>query len=300
MTKVEYFVDDEKVGESTSAPFGFSYTAVSVGSHTIMIKASDAENNIGTSSLTLNVRLPQSPYGGMAHSIPGVIELEEYDEGGNGFAYADDSPGSSVTPTVNYRTEEDVDVESCSDDGGGYNLGWTTAGEWLEYTVDVAAAGEYDLDLRVASDGAGKTVSISMNGTNIASDVSIPNTTGWQVWETITVKGITLEAGKQIMRLTIGNTDYINLNYVEFKGIVTALHTSLDDVYISPNPFGNEGVRVNSGTNFSYEFSTMDGVVAEEGYAEADEEIGFSLNSGMYLLRLETNDTISIFKVIKK
>ena len=33
-----------------------------------------------------------------------------------------------------------------ADAGGGFYVGWTSAGEWLEYTVDVAAAGDYDAD----------------------------------------------------------------------------------------------------------------------------------------------------------
>src|SRR5690606_12633366 len=100
--------------------------------------------------------------------------------------YLDNTPGSETG--VNFRADEDVDIEVCTDAGGGYNIGYATAGEWLEYTVQVGAAGKYDLDLRVAASGTGRTLSITMDGKNIASNVSIPNTNGWQSWQTITVR----------------------------------------------------------------------------------------------------------------
>ena len=43
----------------------------------------------------------------------------------------------------------DVDIESSADAGGGYDLGWVFAGERLNYSVNVAAAGASDIDVRV-------------------------------------------------------------------------------------------------------------------------------------------------------
>lgn len=72
------------------------------------------------------------------------------------------------------------------------------------------------MDLRIACDGDGRTLSISMDGANIASNITIPNTTGWQTWQTVRVSNIQLSAGQKTMRLTIGDVDYINLNFVTF------------------------------------------------------------------------------------
>ena len=44
-----------------------------------------------------------------------------------------------------------VDVEATSDAGGGSDVGWLSAGEWLQYTVNVGTAGTYDVTFRVAS-----------------------------------------------------------------------------------------------------------------------------------------------------
>ena len=112
--------------------------------------------------------------------VPGTIEAEDYDTGGEGIAYHDSDAGNNGSQ---YRSD-DVDIEGYSDDGGGYNVGWTEDGEWLEYTVNVAEAGTYDVDVRVASQSAGGSVSLQMNGQTVASAQSFSATGGWQDMDT--------------------------------------------------------------------------------------------------------------------
>lgn len=170
-------------------------------------------------TISVIVYEPQGAYGGAPTAIPGRIEFENFDTGGQDTAYYDSSPGTSVPTPPDFRPDEDVDIETCSDIDGGYNIGYATSGEWLEYTVDVAATGVYDLEIRVACDGDGRTISLESNGTAIASDVAIPNTGGWQDWETVTISDIELDAGIQIIRMTIGDVDYVNLNYMVFTSL---------------------------------------------------------------------------------
>src|SRR5262249_48005314 len=93
------------------------------------------------------------PYSGTPVSLPGTIEAHNFDTGPNGGGYSDGSPGNSATQPP-YRST-DVDIETTSDTGGGYDVGWIAAREWLNYTVNVATAGTYTIDARVASMGAG-------------------------------------------------------------------------------------------------------------------------------------------------
>ena len=69
----------------------------------------------------------QSPYGGTVWSIPGRIEAEDYDTGGEGVAYHDTDSGNNGG---DYRLN-DVDIDTSSAD---YAVGWIDADEWLEYT----------------------------------------------------------------------------------------------------------------------------------------------------------------------
>src|SRR5882724_11245942 len=58
-------------------------------------------------------------------AVPGRIEAEYYDTNGPGSSYYDDSPGNAG----NIYRNDDVDIESTTDVGGGYDVGWIGSGE---------------------------------------------------------------------------------------------------------------------------------------------------------------------------
>lgn len=215
IAKVEFYNGTTKLGEDVSSPYTYSWTDVAAGTYSITAVATDNSNNKKTSAaVSVKVNTPQGAYNGTVHAIPGKIEFEHYDVGGNNVAYLDNATGNTGGAT--FRTDEDVDIENCTDVGTGYNIGYATAGEWVEYTVNVASTGKYNLTLRAACNGTGRTVSITSNGTAIASNIAIPNTGGWQTWADVAVNDIQLTAGTQILRVTIGATDYVNLNYMTY------------------------------------------------------------------------------------
>jgi len=219
IARVEFYNGTTKLGEDNSAPFQYTWDGVEKGSYSITAVAYDANGEKATSQpVDISVNVPQAPYGGSPHAIPGVIEFEEFDEGGNNSSYFDDTPGTQVTEDApDFRTDEDVDIENCTDEGGGYNLGWTAVGEWTEYTVNVEHAGSYNIEIRAATEDGSKVISLDIDGKALVSDLTIPKTTDWQDWQTVTVEDVQLEAGEQIIRLTIGGTDdYVNLNKMTF------------------------------------------------------------------------------------
>ena len=218
VSKLQFYNGTTLLGEDATAPYSYTWANVPSGSQSVCVKAVMSDGKTAQSCLTVKVNPAQAAYSGTPSPIPGKIEFENYDLGGNGAAYNDGSAGSSVTPAVNFRTDEDVDIENCTDAGTGYNIGFATAGEWLEYTVNVAAAGEYDLTIRAACDGDGRSVSLSANDVVVAKDIAIPSTAGWQKWADVNAK-VTLPAGKQVLRLTIGASDYVNLNYMTFAAV---------------------------------------------------------------------------------
>ncbi|MES2730871.1 MAG: RICIN domain-containing protein [Bacteroidota bacterium] len=148
----------------------------------------------------------QSPYAGVI-PIPGIIQTENFDKGGEGVAYHDNEASNQGSV---YR-QEGVDIEACAE--GGYNVGWTNTGEWLEYTVNVATTGSYTLEVRVASTGTG-SLHVDMDGANVTGATAIPNTSGSQAWQTVN-KTVTLTAGQHIMRVTI-DAGNCNLNKLTF------------------------------------------------------------------------------------
>jgi hypothetical protein len=137
-----------------------------------------------------------TPYSGSPIALPGKIEAENYDRGGEGVAYHDTTAGNN---TGLYRSD-DVDLQTASDAGGGYKVKTAVAGEWLNYTVKVAAAGTYAIDVRVSSSGGGGRFFIDVDGEQKATSI-VPNTGGWEWWQTLTVTGVPLKAGQQILTL---------------------------------------------------------------------------------------------------
>ncbi len=105
------------------------------------------------------------PFHGLPFVVPGRIEAEDFDVGGEGAGYHDGSAGNNGGM---YRTLENVDIESTLDGGGGYNVGWIDNGEWLEYTIDVNAATSrnYVLTARVASQRSGGAFAVEFDGDN--------------------------------------------------------------------------------------------------------------------------------------
>ena len=233
ITKVEFFSGTTKIGEDATAPYTVNWSSTNSGTFSLSAKVSNTAGESATSQVSIEVTIPQSPYNGTAHSIPGIIQFEEFDLGGNGSAYKDDSPGSETG--ISFRNDEEVDIEECTDVDGGYNIGWATAGEWLEYTVNVGTAGIYSLELRVACDGDGRTVDLQI-GDVLLDDIALPNTGGWQNWETFTIPNVALDAEKQIMKLTVGDVSYVNLNHVKIEGLVTSTNKSTPTITLHPNP----------------------------------------------------------------
>jgi hypothetical protein len=158
-----------------------------------------------------------TPYSGTPIAVPGPIQAEHYDKGGEGIAYHDTTAGNAGGA---FRANG-VDIQGTMDTGGGYNIAWVKAGEWLRYTVNVTSAGTYALDVRVASSGAGGTFHIEVNGVDKTGPIVVPNTGAWQTWQTVTKSGIALAAGEQVMRVVMdtngGGGSVGNFNWIAVR-----------------------------------------------------------------------------------
>lgn len=141
--------------------------------------------------------------------VPGRIEAENYDLNGPGISYYDTTAGNSGGA---YRSD-DVDIETCSDTGGGFDVGYIASGEWLNYTLNVQSTAVYQLTFRVASANGPGSIQVSLNNQPLGT-VTTPLTGGWQTWQSLSLSNLVLPAGLQSLRLTftVGGQ---NLNYVQ-------------------------------------------------------------------------------------
>jgi hypothetical protein len=179
--------------------------SLAAGSHILKLIV-DANGSAGTAAdinwidVTSAASSPAStPFSGTAIAVPGRIEAENYDKGGEGIAYHDTTAGNS---TGAYRADG-VDIRATTDAGGGYNVKSVRAGEWLAYSIKVAAAGTYAIDVRIASSGAGGTAHVTIDGTNVTGSIALADTGGWDVWKTVTKTGVALPAGVHVLKLIV-------------------------------------------------------------------------------------------------
>jgi len=158
-------------------------------------------------------------FSGSPAAIPGTIEAENFDSGGKGLAYYNGATANGGG--ANYRPGETVYIEACLDTGGGYDVGQTLPGDWLNYAVNIASAGTYTLHVRVATDVGGGGVHLAVDGRNVSGPISVPQTNGWQTWQTLDVPGIQLPQGNHTLQLvmetggyynTVGNFNWFSLN----------------------------------------------------------------------------------------
>jgi chitinase len=159
----------------------------------------------------------EGPYGGTAAGIPGTVQAANYDTGGQGLAYN----VTSVNGTANSYRSDGVDLEACTDTGCGDDIGWTAAGQWFKYTVNVATAGTYTVSLRLAAPSAvtdGLHIANS-SGANLSGNINVPATGGWQTWTTVTAS-VTLPAGQQTLTLDQDNGGW-NIHQLTFASSTT-------------------------------------------------------------------------------
>ncbi|HEV8072911.1 MAG TPA: chitobiase/beta-hexosaminidase C-terminal domain-containing protein, partial [Opitutaceae bacterium] len=191
--------------------------AISVSSGTVAIEALgvlSGDTNSSIASATYTISTVEGPFGGTAAAIPGTVQAENYDTGGQGVAYN----VTSINGTDNGYRSDGVDLEVTSDTGGGVDLGWTSPGQWFKYTVNVATAGTYTVSFRVAAPGAVTDAFHLSNaaGTNLSGNVNLPATGGYQTWATVTAS-VTLPAGQQTLTLNQDNGSGVwNINYASF------------------------------------------------------------------------------------
>ncbi|MCX7986881.1 MAG: alpha-L-fucosidase, partial [Bacteroidales bacterium] len=149
----------------------------------------------------------QEPY--KKHTIPGIIEAEDFDTGCDGDAYHDKN---EMNEGGQYRFDEGVDIEKCA--SGGFNVGWISRGEWMTYTVEVSKTATYQIVFHVASSYDSGKFHIECDGEDITGIITVPNTKGFQSWEAIKTT-IQLHAGRHILKF-VADGDLFNIDKMEF------------------------------------------------------------------------------------
>ena len=224
---VNVYANNLWIGTLTEAPYTLEYEPTSYGKQVITAMATDAEGKSKTSTpsttTTLTVNPQRTPYSGII-SIPGTIQAENYDKGGEGYSYHDSDTKNEGD--ANFRADEGIDIVKGNN---GKAIGYTEVDEWIEYTVNVTQAGKYTCEAVVSSGTTGSkfTISRKKNGTTATlCTIDVPKTgdNDWSTYTTVTKDiSTSLVAGEQIFRITIKgkqcNIDKLTFRLTQDTGI---------------------------------------------------------------------------------
>lgn len=268
IARVEFYSGSVKVGEDISAPYSYKWNNVPPGNYNISVKAID---NLGgeTVSAPVNVSVssPSTPFNGTPAKIPGRVQAEKFDIGGPNIAYYDKTPNNEGK----YFRQEGVDIGEINSNEG-YAVGWIAAGEWLKYSIDVAASKKYDFKLRLSSIYTGKTLHIEIDGVNVTGTVNIPSTESWNNWTIVTVPNISLSEGKHIMRVVMDSEGF----YIDHIDISPS---NVGPVVTMTSPSGYSSYAAGSTVVLAATATDADGSISKVEFFQNNIKVGEDLNA---------------------
>ena len=210
------------------------------------------------------------PFSGTPVLLPGTVQAEDFDTGGEGVSYHDSDAANRGGA---YRGSG-VDLESSSN--GGVNVGWVEAGEWLAYTVNISPAGSYTVQFHVASSGAGGSFHMEIDGADATGPVSVPDTGSWQTWQTVS-RPVSLPAGRHIARLVMDSAGtYAVGNFDSFAVVASSTASALPGrIGAADFDNGGEGVAYHDDSSGNSGGAYRSGDVDIESSSEGGYNVGW-------------------------
>lgn len=213
------YINGDSIRKESVAPYEWGHAGspnvdelngLPIGDHSIQVFAVDEKGARSSAGFTLMVRERKEPYFGSPIIIPGTIEMENYDKGGEGISFHDTDNENKGTI---YRTDG-VDIGKSA--SGAFTIGYTSTGEWLEYTVSVQETGLYTFSFNCSSLNGGGLIGAQIGETILFSGVSVPKTDAWGTYIIFSHPSVQLEKGEQVIRFLIEKNGF-NIDKIEVE-----------------------------------------------------------------------------------
>jgi hypothetical protein len=194
---------------------------VDVGSHSAWIDTItqlrlDPVQNVSEGMVNLDfIKFSAAyPFANQAHAIPGILQVEDFNQGGQGNGYWDVSGENEGGA---YRPDEGVDILSIS--GGGHAIGWVQSGEWLDYLMQADTDFYGDISIRAASVHQGDSIQLFLNGRALGEALVFSAGQGFDDYRDVGTTA-SIPAGLHVLRVQIVKADGgLNLDYIDFAPI---------------------------------------------------------------------------------
>ena len=160
--------------------------------------------------------VPRKPFKGEPFAIPGKVEVEDFDitgvgktDGVSNISY-NESDSENHGDVTDYRADaKDVDIYAKAT---GKVIGYNSQGDWYEYTVNVAEAGDYTVFASVATENSTAAFTLSLDGESLAE---IPvSGSSWDTYSDVKAN-VALKAGKHILRMEVTGA-WFDIDYLNF------------------------------------------------------------------------------------
>jgi hypothetical protein len=239
---------------------------------------------------------PRAPFKGVIE-LPGTLQAENFDSGAEGISYHDtDTKNEGGTSYRNNGGGVDIVIGN-----SGYVIGYTNAGEWLEYTVEVLKDAEFGIEASASNGSSSFEFDVLSDGQKLTT-LSGEKTADWDTYAVVKSKSkVSLTKGKHVIKVVF-NTNYTNLDYIEFTGEkvdpadVDDVMLEAKSVEIYPNPARNEFVVEAQSAIRSVKVMTMSGV---EVKTSENKTVDVSnLSSGCYFVEVTTEEAVVVKKVM--
>jgi parallel beta-helix repeat protein len=143
--------------------------------------------------------------------LPGNVEFENYDVGGPNVSFSDTSEANEGG---HYRKDA-VDIKANKAAGNGAVVGFTQNGEWMEYTISVARAGNYRLSIAYATPETGRRIRLSLNDKPLGEAITFAPTASWDELKTMDAGTVALPEGDSVLRVIV-EAGPIDLDRLQF------------------------------------------------------------------------------------
>lgn len=292
-----YFNEVLVVGENTNSLTLNDVKMNQAGTYKVIASKAGKTDIVSTATLTVE---NQTPYNSNVQEVPGTIEFENFDTGGQGISYNENS--NSNQGGANYRNEP-VDIEATN--GGGYNISYVQTGEWLEYTINVLSSGIYSVNVTSASLTTDGSVKLLVDNQEVTPSLSLLKSGGWQEWKNSKFSNIILSKGNHVLRVEMESDD-MNLDKMVFTldQATSSITAKKEEASIFPNPFSSTfSIQTKLSPAKKIKILSLDGKVLEQHFNLNDLpsiSLGENLQSGIYLLEYYLNTNKYQEKIIKK
>jgi len=215
--------------------------------------------------------------------------------------------GGTLIQAENFSSMSGIQTESTTDTGGGLNVGYADTGDWMAYfNINFPTSGSYVIEYRVASAVSGAKLSSDLNaGTIQLGAVNVPNTGGWQNWQTVS-QTVNVNVGTYNFGIYIQNSG-VNLNWFRITKSGSALTAKsapaekIESLTVYPSPTENElffSAEI-SGANVSV-INSQDGATVSSQTANSNSIDVAGLKSGIYLILVEKDGIKTVRRFVKK